>query len=274
MSEHDIINQTKRPNTVNSIVQQLEQFNIAHGDSLLVHSSLSSLGWVCGGAQAVVEALLKTVGDNGTLIMPAQSGDWSDPSEWGNPPVPAEWFQIIYDEMPAFDAAVTPTRGMGKIAELFRTYPGTLRSQHPQVSFCAKGKYAEYIIADHTLTPQFGEDSPLGKLYNSGAKVLLLGVGFDSCTSFHLAESRLSNMPVKKMGTAMFEKGERLWKWFKDYAYDAGDFAELGERFAEAGFVQHGKLGEAECMLFDLKEAVDFASLWLEKHRFFRGTQS
>ena len=270
MSEHDTINRTKLPNTVSSIVRELTQLNIAKGDNLLVHSSLSSLGWVCGGAQAVVEALLESVGDRGTLTMPAQSGDWSDPSEWGNPPVPQEWFQTIYEEMPAFDAAVTPTRGMGSIAELFRTYPGTLRSQHPQVSFCSNGSIAEYIIADHPLTPQFGEDSPLGKLYNSGAKVLLLGVGFDSCTSFHLAETMLANMPVKKMGTAMFDDGERVWKWFEDYAYDAGDFAELGKSFAEAGAVQRGKIGEAECMFFDLKEAVDFACLWLERQRFSR----
>ncbi|MNZ94622.1 SPBc2 prophage-derived aminoglycoside N(3')-acetyltransferase-like protein YokD [compost metagenome] len=267
MSEQDIINRTKAPITASSMLQDMQRLGIQKDDTILVHSSLSSLGWVCGGAQAVVQALLKAVGDGGTLVMPAQSGDWSDPSEWGNPPVPSEWLTMIYNEMPAFDALITPTRGMGRIAELFRTFPGTLRSQHPQVSFCSNGKYAEYVTSDHPLTPQFGEDSPLGKLYATGAKVLLLGVGFDSCTSFHLAEARLDHMPTKRMGTAMMKDGERVWEWFTDFAYDSSDFSIIGERFEAESKPQRGKIGNAECALFDLKEAVDFASKYLEKYR-------
>lgn len=229
MKEQEIVNRTKSPVTVSSMIRDMQVLGIQEADHLLVHSSLSSLGWVCGGAQAVVQALLQSVGDGGTLTMPAQSGDWSDPSEWGNPPVPSEWIDIIYNEMPAFDPWVTPTRGTGRIAELFRTFPGTIRSEHPQVSFCSNGKYAEYVTSDHPLTPQFGEDSPLGKLYGIGAKVLLLGVGFDSCTSFHLAETQLEHMPTKRMGTAMMKDGKRIWEWFTDFEYDAGDFSLIGK---------------------------------------------
>ncbi|NIK71357.1 AAC(3) family N-acetyltransferase [Paenibacillus sp. BK720] len=267
MSEHDIIKQTQLPVTVSGIAQDLRKLGIREGDHLLVHSSMSSLGWVCGGPQAVVQALLQAVGPEGTLVMPAQCGDWSDPAEWGNPPVPQEWLEIIYNEMPAFDPAVTPTRGMGRIAELFRTYPGTVRSEHPQVSFCANGKYAEYIVSGHPLTPQFGEASPLGKLYASGAKVLLLGVGFDSCTSLHLAETRIDRMPVKRMGTAMLVDGARSWQWFMDYAYDSGDFEEFGAQFH--GGVRQGKVGRADSKLFEMKAAVDAAVQWLPKHRHF-----
>lgn len=267
MKEKEIINRTQMPVTVSNMIRDMQVLGIRKEDNILVHSSLSSLGWVCGGAQAVVQALVKSVGDGGTLTMPAQSGDWSDPDEWENPPVPQEWINMIYNEMPAFDPLITPTRGMGRIAELFRTYPGTLRSQHPQVSFCSNGKYAEYVTSDHPLTPQFGEDSPLGKLYSIGAKVLLLGVGFDSCTSFHLAEARLESMPIKRMGTAMLKEGKRVWEWFTDFAYDADDFSRIGERFEAGGHVQHGKIGNATCSLFDLKEAVDFAKKYLQKHR-------
>jgi len=267
MSEQEIINQTQLPITKSSMIRDIQDLGIQKGDILLVHSSLSSVGWVCGGAQAVVQALMESLGDNGTLIMPAQTGDWSDPSEWGNPPVPPEWIPIIYNEMPAFDAAITPTRGMGRIAELFRSFPGTVRSQHPQVSFCANGEYAEFIVSDHPLTPQFGEDSPLGKLYGIGAKVLLLGVEFDSCTSFHLAEAKLDNMPTKRMGTAMMKDGKRTWEWFTDYAYDSSDFARIGELFEAEYHLQRGKIGNAKCVLFNMKEAVDFASKSLGKFR-------
>jgi len=267
MNEKTIIDRTAAPITVSGIANDLNRLGVREGDCLLVHSSMSSLGWVCGGAQAVVQALQKAVGLDGTLIMPAQSGDWSDPAEWGNPPVPQEWLETIYREMPPFDPAVTPTRGMGRIAELLRTYPGTVRSSHPQVSFSANGKYAASIVADHPLTPQFGMDSPLGKLYSLQAKVLLLGAGYGSCTSFHLAEALLDNMPVKTMGTAMLENGERVWKQFSDVAYDADDFGRLGEQFEKECDVRRGRTGQAECALFQVKEAVDFAVAWLKRNR-------
>ncbi|MBN2882081.1 MAG: AAC(3) family N-acetyltransferase, partial [Clostridia bacterium] len=139
MSEQNIINKTKSPNTIKTIRKELRELGIKKDEILIVHSSLSSIGWVCGGAQAVVSALLEVLGEKGTLVMPAHSGDWTDPANWSNPPVPKEWIPIIRENMPAFDKRMTPTRGMGKIADTFRTLPETLRSNHPVVSFCAHG---------------------------------------------------------------------------------------------------------------------------------------
>lgn len=267
MREENVISKTKEPVTINSISRDLINLGVNQGDILIVHSSLSNIGWVCGGAQSVILALMDVLGDEGTLVMPAQSGDWSDPAEWGNPPVPKEWIPIIYENMPAFDPDITPSRGMGKIAELFRTFPGTKRSNHPQVSFCANGKYAKEILEKHDLTPQFGTNSPLGKLYEKGAKVLLLGVGYDNCTSFHLAETMVDNMPKKRMGTAMIENGQRVWKWFEDYIYDSDDFDKIGQEFEENHKVQKGYVGNAMCKLFNVKDAINFAKDWLRKNR-------
>ena len=94
-----------------------------------------------------------------------------------------DFVQAISVLEPAYRAEVSPTRGMGKIAELFRSYPGTVRSDHPQVSFTANGKQSAEITKNHPLTPQFGMDSPLGALYRLNAKILLLGVGYGNCTS-------------------------------------------------------------------------------------------
>ena len=269
MSEKEIIDRTAWPNTVSSMTEQLGQLGVRQGDTLLVHASLSSIGWVCEGPQAVIQALLRAVGTEGTIVMPAQSGDWNDPAGWRNPGVPADWLETIYREMPAFDPALTPTTGMGRIAELFRTWPGTLRSGHPHVSFAASGKHAAAIVAGHPLTPQFGDDSPLGRLCGLEAKVLLLGAGYDSCTCMHLAETRIPGMPKKRMGAAMLAAGEREWRWFVDFAYDAEDFDRIGLFFERSGHVASGRIGEAECRLFGAKEAVDAAEAWLlEKHRF------
>jgi aminoglycoside 3-N-acetyltransferase len=267
MGEKEVVDRTVRPVTVSGMLRDLRRLGVGEGDILLVHSSLSSIGWVCGGPQAVIEALLSAVGEEGTLVMPAQSGDWSDPAEWRNPPVPAEWLEVIYREWPAFDPAATPTRGMGRIAELFRTYPGTKRSGHPQVSFSANGRHGEAITAGHPLTPQFGMESPLGKMYRMRAKVLLLGVGYNVCTSFHLAETMTPSMPVKKHGAAIRENGVRVWRWFEDLAYDADDFVRVGREMEERLPVRKGKVGQAECRLFGLREAVDFAARWMAENR-------
>ena len=53
----------------------------------MVHSSLSKIGWVCGAEVSVIQALLEVVGEEGTIVMPAHTGDNSDPSVWENPPI-------------------------------------------------------------------------------------------------------------------------------------------------------------------------------------------
>lgn len=268
MSELSTIQNSKKPNTKNSLYSDLKEIGVKEKDILLIHSSLSSIGWVCGGEVAVVEALLKAVGEEGTICMPAQTGDISDPAEWSNPPVPKEWMEEIYKSMPPFRKDITPTRGMGRIAELFRKYPGTLRSNHPQVSFCAKGRFADEVIKEHSLTPQFGMKTPLGKLYQSDAKVLLLGVGYQSCTCFHMGEVLCGKTAITRLGTMIAkDPNERTWIWFDDYEYNSDDFIELGKAFEHHGKITKGKIGNAECRLFKIKDGIDFAEEWLTQNR-------
>ena len=132
--------------------------------------------------------------------MPTHSTDLSDPSQWGNPPVPESWWQTIRETMPAYAPDLTPTRSMGKIAETFRKQDGVLRSAHPLHSFCARGPQASYIIGNHSLAYGMGENSPLGRIYDLQGSVLLLGVGHSSNTSIHLAEYR-ADFPSKRVVT-------------------------------------------------------------------------
>jgi aminoglycoside 3-N-acetyltransferase len=258
--------------TRQDLASDLATLGVRPGDILLVHSSLRRLGFVPGGAVAVVQALLDAVGPAGTLVVPTQTGDNSDPSGWSRPPVPPEWWPVIREHSPGFDPRVTPSRKMGAVPEVVRTWPGAERSSHPQTSFAALGAQAEQIVAVHDLDCQLGDRSPLGTLESLGARVLLLGVGFESCTAFHLAEYRLLGQSPVSHGAAVLTEGGRAWVSFEDLDLDEGDFPEIGAALAEAGQVRSGVVGDAAAQLFELADGVGFAAHWMAANRSVAGS--
>lgn len=264
MSEASAVERTPSPRTRESLVGELRQLGLAPGSTVIVHASLSSLGWVCGGPVAVVQALQDVVTAAGTIVMPTHSGDYSDPAEWQNPPVPSEWWPVIRESMPAFDPRITPTRSMGQIVEVFRTIPEVLRSSHPAVSFAAWGREAERITAGHALDHSLGERSPLARIYDLDGSVLLLGVGYDRNTSFHLAEYRIPGAQPIESGAPIADGAERVWTVYPDIALDSDPFAELGDAFERTGLVTRSRVGSAEARLFSQRRAVDFAVNWLQ----------
>lgn len=263
MSEPEAILSTPSPRTRALLASDLLNAGLTPGMTVMIHSSLSSLGWVCGGPVTVVQALMDVLTAAGTLVMPTHSGDYSDPAFWQAPPVPPEWWPIIRETMPAFDPQVTPTRGMGQIVEVFRTWPAVRRSSHPTVSFAAWGQDAEVIVMSHSLDDSLGEGSPLARLYDLNAWVLLLGVGYDCSTCFHLAEYRTSGAKRVKRGAPILLAGQRVWKTYTDIEFDDECFVEMGAAFEQQGHVKVSKVGSATTRLFALKAAVDFAVNWL-----------
>lgn len=263
MSEADIIANTPSPRTRASLADDLTRLGVKPGMILLVHSSLSSLGWVNGGSVAVIQALQDALSPEGTLVMPAHSGDLSDPARWENPPVPESWWEVIRQTMPAYDPQRTYTRGLGQIAEHFRTWPDVLRSDHPALSFCAWGQQAEDVIRDHQINDALGEDSPLAHIYNMNGYVLLLGVGFDSNTSFHLAEYRLPHRKDVSFAAPVIKDGQRIWATYQDVDLNSDPFPQIGEAFEREKEITVGKVGSGTSRLFSLQESVDFAVTWL-----------
>lgn len=251
------------------IAEALAKVGVKKGQHIMVHTSLSSLGFVCGGAQPVIEALLEAVGEEGTIMMPTQSWKNLDPSTGVHWEEPEQWWQLIRDNWPAYDKNITPTNTMGAVAEMFRTWPGTQRSDHPARSVAANGKHAVYLTDNHDLSNIFGEGSPVGKLYELDGYVLLIGVGYDKNTSIHLADVR-ANYPGKHDCTeysAIMENGKRVWKDYQTLFVDGEDFEAIGEAFEKACVVQKESLGNGTITLMKQRELVDFAVKWMEEWR-------
>jgi len=267
MTEKDAVHNAPSPRTRASLAHDLRTLGVEAGMTLLMHSSLSKLGWVSGGSVAVVQALMDVVTPVGTIIVPTFSTDLSDPAHWNHPPVPQDWWPVIYDTMPAFDPRVTPTRMIGKIAETFRSWPDVVRSYHPVDSFAAWGKHAHDITAHHSLDYGLGEGSPLARIYDLDGWVLLLGVGHGNNTSLHLAEYRSARAAEITQGSPIFENGQRVWKSYRDIDVDDSLFPDIGTEFDQTGHTRTGQVGSATARLFRQRPAVDFAQQWMLKRK-------
>ncbi|MEA4888642.1 MAG: AAC(3) family N-acetyltransferase [Clostridiaceae bacterium] len=153
----------------NDILFSLDLLDIKQGDVLLVHSALSSMGQVEGGADAVIDALLEAVGPEGTIVMSTLTG-WAAP----------------------FDVRSSPS-AVGLISETFRRRPQARRSLHPVHSVAAIGRQAEWITSGHELCATgCGAGTPYAKMIDLGGKVMLLGVDMDRNTIMHTLEEMVS----------------------------------------------------------------------------------
>jgi aminoglycoside 3-N-acetyltransferase len=260
--------------TGHEVLTALHQVGVRPGQVVMVHSALSRLGWVIGGAQTVVEALLAAVGPDGTIVMPAHTGI-SDPSTWSDPPVPESWWPAIREHLPPFDPLLTPLRRMGAVVETFRHLPGVVHSGHPALAVIARGPAASFVAHPHHLSLALDDSSPLGRLYEIDARVVLIGVGHGNNTSLHLAEHRAvggdggngggGEVP---MAAPMLVDGARRWVTYSDLDRDSSDFPALGRAFVAAGGDEESTaLGAGRVTSVAVRAIVDFAVDWLRDHR-------
>lgn len=228
--------------TARDIAADLRALGLSEGMNIVVHSSLSSLGRVEEGADAVIDALLEVLGPSGTLVMPA----------------------FYFPPPELFDPAVTPSR-MGLITETFRKRPGVLRSFHPTHSVSALGPLAANFVKGHETATAFGIDSPLHRLANSGGYVLLLGVQHTSDSMVHIGEA-IAKVPYRKIA------------YSKDFEIDMPvrmpdgrielfppkenpgcslNFNVVDAPLKKRGLVREGKIAEADCQLVPAKEVIE-----------------
>jgi aminoglycoside 3-N-acetyltransferase len=253
------------------LAADLSRLGLRSADVVLVHASMRRIGRLEGGAAEVATALADVIGNDGTLVVPTHTPDNSDTSPAhlsriaGMTPEQVRWFR---GAMPPFDPSTTPSCGMGRLAEQIRTTPGAIRSHHPQTSFAAIGPLACQLMSGHRPDCHLGEYSPLARLYDVDAKILLLGVGFAACTAFHLAEYRyLPRPPRRQYGCVVTSRGGARWYRYTDVMLDDRDFDRLGADLDRTGTLVRGQVGAADCRLLPLPSAVDFAVDWFRQHR-------
>lgn len=228
------------------IISVLQNAGIKEGDVLMVHSSLRKIGLVENGAGTLIDALLKTIGKTGTLMMPS---------------FPAIGFNYDYlKSKPVFDLKHTPSR-MGIVTETFRKKSGSVRSLHPTDSVVAFGKDADYLVKDHfgQLTP-YNKKSPFYRLCGLKGKILMIGVQLDSLTNLHTLEDAVPDFKYPVYHDTLFTvelidaagtKQTMQTKVHNPVYSKKRRCNDLIEPFEAAGFLKQFKLGLANCMLID-----------------------
>jgi len=225
---------------------------------------MHAIGPTIGGARAVVEALLSAVGGTGLLAMPGFSTDAYFPSNISSDTISQDMRTEIVDAVLGFDPETSPTSGMGVIAETFRTWPGTCRSDHPATSICLNGVNASEFASRHALAWATGPETPLGYLRTrKHMKMLLIGVGWNRCSALHTAESLAD---IKRTKVRRFKAGAGNAPWIEtpDVADDLDRlFPKVGAAFVETGLVSSGTIGKAPSNLCDYASLVSFAADWI-----------
>jgi aminoglycoside 3-N-acetyltransferase len=239
----------------------------------MVHASLSSLGWVVGGSQTVVEALLGCLGPQGTLCAQAS---WED-VPFGHAGWPDGWRHVYEREFPPFDpqlSAAAPYEG--RLAERIRTWPGARRSTNPAAGIAAIGAQAAELTDAHRLDDAFGDGTPYARLVEAEGQVILLGAPLRTISLLHHAEA-IARAP-KRWTTYRLPLGGSAWTTIREIDVWAGAYpysdvlpsasAPLGVIAAAAlcaGVGGDGTVGQARAYRFPAAELTRFAVAWIEE---------
>lgn len=217
------------------LVEQLRSLGVQPGGVLLVHTSFRAVRPVEGGPTGLIEALRAAVGPEGTLVMPAWTGQ---------------------DDVP-FDPATTPAAAdLGVTADTFWRLPGVTRSDHA-FAFSAAGPQAARINADPLPLPPHIPESPVGRVHWLDGQVLLLGVNHDADTTIHLAEL-IAGVPYRLPGfITVLKEGQPT-------RIDYGENDNCCERFRlvddwlrDRGLQSEGPVGHAHARLCRSRDIVD-----------------
>ena len=251
------------PATRSSLRESLGRLGVATGDVIMVHASVRSIGTVTGGANVIVQALLDAVGPTGTIVAYVDFEPfYQDPDD---------------TEVPVFDKRIArAARDHGVLHEILRTWPGAVRSDHPDAGVVALGHLAEWITSQHPFQYGYGEGSPFDKALQAKVRVLMLGAPLDTITLLHCAEHRAQIPGKRVVRYRRLMPGQHGPEWVMFEEFDTATPVNEGlpedcfERIATAylalGRGAVGTFGSATATLLDGRDLVNFGVEWLERY--------
>ena len=240
--------EVERMTTKQRLVADLRRLGVREGMDLMVHSSLSNIGHVKGGAGTVIDALLAAVGRSGTLLMPSFNHGTAK----------------VYNPM------TTPTKN-GLIPDAMWRRPQAERSMHPTHAVAAIGARAAQYCRDHLEIGIWAPESPIGKLVHGGGYILALGVNHQSTTAYHVAEMSVPCGcldPFANIDRVLLPDGtveEVLGLGWRTSECPVPVSPKLDTALDRRGLQRRGKVGEAEC------ELVLAHDLWRVRREHLRG---
>lgn len=240
--------------TVSQIVEDLKGLGLRRGDSVVVHSSYKSIGNVAGGPQGVIEALTQVVLPDGALLFP-------------NLNIPHEF---TVEDPPRFDLKRDPLKQtLGIIPELFKFQYAEHFSIHPTHSMMGIGERARDILKDHEKAGvPCGVGTPWEKNALSGGKVLLIGVGQKSNTTYHCPEEQIEK-PYQLSsdvidGLVVIDGKEMVVRSRLHVWGNRPDFSIINPELEARGYLRIGAVGNALTLCIN---AGGFVQLGLERMR-------
>ena len=233
------------------VVAAAGSVGIARGDTVMFHSSLSSMGTVVGGPNTVIDGFLEAVGPEGTVAVPTL---WWQPNT--DPPKLLEDWDV--DRSPSYP---------GLITETLRTRPDSFRSDNPTHSISAVGRGAEELTHSHGesgLRPclfgdkAFAADSPWQRLYERNAAYCFIGVDFTVNTMGHFVQARFVERALEQCQPARRRELEaEVERWEQPGVWPHHSFQAMGERLATMGLVRFGTIGAATLRCIRAQVMVD-----------------
>lgn len=221
--------------------RDLAAMGLTGNETILIHSSMRSIGAVEGGADTVLDALMEFFAE-GLLLLPTHT------------------WRFINEENRVFDVRRSPCC-VGILPELFRQRPGVVRSLHPTHSMAAYGKgAAAYIEGELNANTPCTPGGCYDRLRAAHGKVLLLGVTHARNTFIHSVEevlnvpNRLTDKPMQM--TVVDEAGAQHTVYMRRH-YNAQqphiseDFVKLEQAYLDCGAARNTKFGDAKCILCD-----------------------
>ena len=235
--------------TGEEILEGLRDLGLRAGDTVLLHSSLRSLGRVTGGADAVLGALLDLLGPTGNLALPTFNYTRPLPSPW-------------------YDPLVTPAR-TGVIPEAGRKLPGALRSLSPTHSITVIGPKGGSITRDHLRVKSFGPGSPIDRMARDGGKVLLMGVDHTANSTIYVAEEHAGIPKVSWYAELPWVRVRRPDGEVVDHRLDESPSCSRAFNAVEGELRRHGDISDglirnSAIQLMDMQSVIARAETLIE----------